>query len=170
MPVLENPRHERFAQELAKGKSQVEAYEAAGYNPNRSAASRLAEDVNIRDRVVHIQGRVAIRTEITVASISERLLKIAAKGEGSEDAPLLSVARAALMDVSKLNGLVIDRKQLTGRNGGPIEVVDLSGLSDEELEDYERLCLKLGAQPVPSGDTGGHSGGEAEEGGGEEPI
>ena len=35
---LKNPRHERYAQELAKGKSQAEAYEAAGYKPSRSAS------------------------------------------------------------------------------------------------------------------------------------
>lgn len=31
MPVLKNQRHERFAQELAKGKSATDAYLAAGY-------------------------------------------------------------------------------------------------------------------------------------------
>ena len=31
MPLLDNPRHEIFAQELAKGTSQKEAYVSAGY-------------------------------------------------------------------------------------------------------------------------------------------
>jgi phage terminase small subunit len=34
MSALDNPKHERFAQELAKGKSQVEAYAEAGYKPS----------------------------------------------------------------------------------------------------------------------------------------
>jgi hypothetical protein len=42
VPVLKDAKHERFAQELAKGKSQAEAYVAAGYKPSRSAATRLA--------------------------------------------------------------------------------------------------------------------------------
>lgn len=122
MPALKNTRHERFAQELAKGKSQAEAYEAAGYNPSRSAAARLAADVNICARVSELAERVAARTEITAALITERLLKIAdvaektgialdeetgeAKGSSSKH---LGVARAALMDAAKLNGLVVDK-------------------------------------------------------------
>lgn len=30
--------------------------------------------------------------------------------------------------------------EMTGKEGGPIEVIDLSSLSDEQLEDYGRLC------------------------------
>lgn len=122
MPVLSNPKHERFAQELAKGKSQIDAYEAAGYNPSRSAAARLFSDVNICERVAEIAERVAVRTELTAASLTERLLKIAdvaektgiafdeesgeATGSSSKH---LGVARLALMDAAKLNGLIIER-------------------------------------------------------------
>jgi hypothetical protein len=109
MPALANSKHERFAQELAKGRTQSEAYVEAGYKPSRSAAARLAADVNICARVADIQGRAAIRTEITVATITDRLLAIATKGEGADEAPLLAVARAALMDAAKLNGLVVDK-------------------------------------------------------------
>lgn len=112
MPALTNSRHERFAQELAKGKSQSEAYEAAGYNPSRSAAARLAADVNICERVASIQDRAAIRAEITVAEITARLLNIATKGESSTEAPMLSVARASLMDAAKLNGLIVDTSKV----------------------------------------------------------
>lgn len=113
MAALENPRHERFAQELAKGLSQVEAYENAGYNPSRSAASRLAEDVSICERVAAIQNRAAVRAEITVATITEKLLRLAQKGEDLSDAPGLSVSRASLMDAAKLNGLVVDKTENT---------------------------------------------------------
>ena len=37
MAVLENPRHEIFAREIAKGASQREAYRAAGYEGETSA-------------------------------------------------------------------------------------------------------------------------------------
>ena len=36
MAPLRNTKHERFAQELAEGKSTSEAYEAAGYKPDRA--------------------------------------------------------------------------------------------------------------------------------------
>lgn len=108
---LKNTRHERFAQELAKGKSQVQAYEAAGYRPSRSAAARLAADVDICERVSNLAERVAVRTEITVAGLTERLLNIAQRGEGKDEAPLLSVARAAIMDAAKLNGMIVDKTE-----------------------------------------------------------
>jgi phage terminase small subunit len=109
MTALSNARHERFAQGLAKGLSQSDAYEEAGYKPSRSAAARLAADVNICKRVATIQGKAAERTEITVASITERLLAIATKAEKSREAPMLQAARASLMDAAKLNGLVVEK-------------------------------------------------------------
>jgi phage terminase small subunit len=112
MPPLDNPKHERFAQELAKGKTQIEALTVAGYKPNPSAASRLFEDVKISERVAEIQERAAIRAEITVAGITDRLLAIATKAEGKDEAAMLGVARASLMDAAKLNGLVIDKSEI----------------------------------------------------------
>lgn len=56
-----------------------------------------------------------------------------------------------------------------GPNGGPIPVYNLSSLSDEEIELYERIQIKLAAAAT-AGDAGGDPGGEGEAGGGEEPI
>jgi hypothetical protein len=41
MPALSNPRHERFAQELATGKSATEALAASGYQSDRRNGTRL---------------------------------------------------------------------------------------------------------------------------------
>lgn len=111
MPALSNSRHERFAQALAKGNSQADAYLEAGYKASRSAAARLAADVNICERVAEIAERVAIRTEVTAAEITDRLLAIARKAEGKDEAAMLQVARASLMDAAKLNGLVVDKSE-----------------------------------------------------------
>lgn len=111
MPPLSNPKHERFAQELAKGATAEKAYEAAGYKPARQNAHRLITNDDIAFRVRELQERAAIKTELTVASITDRLLKIADAGEGLKEAPGLSVARAALMDAAKLNGLIVDRSE-----------------------------------------------------------
>ena len=121
MPCLPNPKHERFAQGLAKGLTQADAYAEAGYAPSEQNACRLTSSDKVQARVTELQERAAIRTEITVASITERLLAIAMKGEAGTDAPLLSVARASLMDAAKLNGLVVDKAELAGKNGGPFE-------------------------------------------------
>lgn len=59
MPALANPKHETFAQLLAKGKSQVEAYEAAGYSNGQKNAHRLGSDEGILRRVREIQSETA---------------------------------------------------------------------------------------------------------------
>lgn len=69
MPVLSNPRHERFAQELFKGKSAIEAYGDAGYSPDRGAATRLSANVSIVARVKELQETTAQR--VIDASIFE---------------------------------------------------------------------------------------------------
>jgi phage terminase small subunit len=88
MPILSNPRHERFAQELATGKSASEAYRAAGYIPNRGHAATLKRQRHISKRVeellaarerVEIQGmeRAIERTAITKERVLTELAKIA---------------------------------------------------------------------------------------------
>lgn len=139
MPALKNTRHERFAQELAKGKTADEAYELAGFKPNRGNATRLKANESIAVRVAELQSGAAKRTEITVASITDRLLKIAEKGEKSNDAPKLSVARAALMDAAKLNGLVVEKSE--NLNNGTLSVTYVTTPGAEAPaggpEDYE---------------------------------
>lgn len=130
---LKNARHERFAQELAKGKSKFAAYEKAGYKPDRGAAVRLSANVSIAKRIAELKAGAAKRTEITVAGITNDLMRIAKKGEGLKEPAGLSVARASLMDAAKLNGLVIDRTKIG---------LDLSGLTDEELDVLERVLAK----------------------------
>jgi hypothetical protein len=151
MPVLPNPRHESFAQALAKGKTADDAYALAGFKPNRGNATRLKANESVLKRVAELQAKVAERTVITAASITERLLNIATKAEESNDAPMLSVARASLMDAAKLNGLVVDKH----KHSGSIGTYDLSKVTDEQLDHLESI---LG----PLADIGGDQGGEGE--------
>ncbi len=126
MPPLTNTRHERFAQELAKGKTQEAAYIEAGYASGdaRAKASRLlATNGNIAARVAEIQERAAVRAEITTQQIAERLMGIADKAERIAEASGLSVARQSMMDVAKLLGLVVDKSELTGKDGGALQTV-----------------------------------------------
>ncbi|WP_292223889.1 terminase small subunit [Brevundimonas sp.] len=127
MPALSNPKHERFAQALAKGKSQAEAYADAGYKPSEPNASRLTSNDKVQARLSELQERAATRTEITVASITERLLAIATKAEKSREAPMLQAARASLMDAAKLNGLVVDKSSIDARVTTPKTLNDFYG-------------------------------------------
>lgn len=130
---LKNARHERFAQELAKGETADAAFVAAGFKRNRGNATRLKANESVSERVLELKGKAAEKAVVTVESLTQRLLNIAEKGEGSPDAPLLSVARASIMDVAKLNGLIIDRSKVG---------IDLSGMSQEELEFLDRILSR----------------------------
>jgi len=112
---LENPNHELFAQALAKGETSDRAFVLAGFKRNRGNATRLKAKESVKMRVEEILGRAAKRTELTVAGITDRLLRIADKGEELDEAPGLSVARAALMDAAKLNGLVVETTEKISR-------------------------------------------------------
>jgi len=109
MPALDNAKHERFAQLLAKGKTATEAYVEAGYKANDGNAATLKGNQRVADRVAEILDRAATRVEISVATITANLMRIADKAEQLSESSGLSVARAAQMDVAKLNGLVIDK-------------------------------------------------------------
>lgn len=114
---LKNARHERFAQERAKGKSVDAAYVDAGFRPHRGNAHRLSTNESVAARIAELQSRAAEKAVVTVENITERLLKIAEKGENAKDAPMLSVARASLMDAAKLNGLIVEKRDLTSSDG-----------------------------------------------------
>lgn len=66
MPILENPKHELFAQGVAKGMTEYAAYKAAGMggkneNSTRANASRLRSNEIISARISEIQAEVAKR-------------------------------------------------------------------------------------------------------------
>lgn len=152
MPVLPNPRHEAFAQALAQGKTAADAYQQAGYRQSRSAASRLSTNVNIERRVAELQGRAAKKAEVTIESLLDELEEaraIALKEKQS------SAAVSATMGKAKLTGLLIEKREHTGRNGGPIQTVDitrLKGMSDQELDLLERALVQIG---IVDGDQAG---------------
>jgi phage terminase small subunit len=74
MTVLRNPKHEIFAQELAKGRSQREAYQSAGYvtksdNATDVNASRLLSNAKVANRIHELQAEAAKSTEVTVSRL-----------------------------------------------------------------------------------------------------
>ena len=66
MAILKNARHERFAQNLAKGMSATAAYEKAGYKPNDQNAARLTRNDEIRSRVAELMAPAIEATEATL--------------------------------------------------------------------------------------------------------
>jgi len=109
MSALPNPRHERFAQLLVRGVPIGAAYVQAGFASHWGSASRLRRKPYIQARVAELMDHDAALAVVGVASLTERLLRIADAAEQAGGAPGLAVARAAVMDAARLNGLSLDK-------------------------------------------------------------
>ena len=134
MPVLRNSRHEKFSQEIAKGKTATAAMAAAGYTDPRNS-TRLTKNDEIRRRIEELKERGAARAEVSVASLLSELeeaRQLALKlGQAS-------AAVAATMGKAKIRGLIIDRREV-GEAGA------FDALTDEELiQEAARLARSLG--------------------------
>lgn len=77
MPVLDNAKHERFAQGIAAGMTADEAYAAAGYRPDRGNATRLTANDSIKARVAEILSVSADRAGVSAERVIAELAKIA---------------------------------------------------------------------------------------------
>jgi phage terminase small subunit len=118
-PKLNNPRHERFAQAFAKGRTQRQAYTDAGYS-NPARANRLAKKPKVQARVAEIMEEAAVRAEISVAMVTGSLVRLAGKAEDKGAARDLTAARAAWMAAAKLNGLMAVRSEAAEERVGGI--------------------------------------------------
>lgn len=112
MAVLVNPRYERFAQGIAKGKSQHDAYVYAGFAPNqkpkdvRSNAGSLARRPEVAARIKELLERQAKRVDVTVDGLLVELngmmnlaKRVKAPGAGV----------SAIVAKAKLLGLITDK-------------------------------------------------------------
>src|SRR4051812_21956654 len=117
MPPLPNQRHERFAQELAKGKTATEAYQVAGYSPSEQNASRLTRNDKVQGRLAELQARAAERTVATAADIARQLDEDREFARGCKQA---GAAVSASLGKAKVLGLISDKIEHTGKDGGPI--------------------------------------------------
>lgn len=122
---LRNSRHEKFAQELAKGKSQVGAYKLAGYAEDRTAASRLSTNANVIARVAELKSKAAERTVVTVADIAQQLDE---DREFARELENPSAAVSATMGKAKVLGLLEDKSKVDITTAGkPLGLGDFYG-------------------------------------------
>ena len=112
MPSLKNARHERFAQEVALGKSAGEAYRLAGYRAaNHSAETagpRLLKNVQIQQRIVQLQQKVARKAEITLESLLREATDIQ---NAAMSAKQYAAANGALKLKAELSRHYVQRKE-----------------------------------------------------------
>lgn len=140
MPVLSNPKHEHFAQLRAKGAAAAEAFVEAGYRPNRGNAVRLKTNERVEARVAELLARGQARHDVTLDTITEKLVRAYNMAASQEKAGEMNTAA---MSLAKLHGLLIDRKE-TGKPG------DFDNLSeDQKLKRAIALAKGLGLDKMP---------------------
>jgi hypothetical protein len=126
MPVLNNPRWELAAQEVAKGKTQVEAVKAAGYAPHDSNASRLIGNDRVKLRIRELQEQAAMSVKITLEG---QLAKLQEVLEQSTTLKQCSAAIAAIREQNELAGLRVQKIEHKA-------VDQFDSMTDDELRQY----------------------------------
>lgn len=133
MPLLTNPKHEHFAQLVAKGETPPKAYVLAGYSEAGAAqsANRLLKDADVLARVAEL------RANLTERLVEKTAYDLAKAMQETDEALRLALAKenpgaavAAITLRSKLNGLLVDKKEI---RTGPLEEK-----SEAELDDIIR--------------------------------
>jgi phage terminase small subunit len=103
-------RQARFVEEYQIDLNATKAAIRAGYSPKGATVrgSELLANRNVRATIDAMRAARSERMELTVASITSDLLRLANRAKAMATPSSLSVARQSLMDVAKLNGLVVE--------------------------------------------------------------
>jgi len=75
MSELKNAKHEKFAQLIADGMCASQAYEDAGYTPNRQNASRLMTKDDIQRRIIEIRSTITEKAIEKIALSKEWVIR-----------------------------------------------------------------------------------------------
>jgi phage terminase small subunit len=190
MAQLRNRKHEIFALELASGAPLVSAFLAAGYKDSYSArynASRLRNDLRVKDRVNELLLEYADRTAIKVEWVQNKVAPFLEvdpielyEASADPDAPgklelkpltampervrkaitrirvdpetgrpvevfLVDKLAAANTLLRSLPGGSVSRHEVSGPNGGPVEIgpAQLELLSEEQLLELDVMTLQI---------------------------
>lgn len=125
MPPLENPKHELYAQALAKGIPSKDAYEQAGYQFNEGNASRLKSNEKVAARVMELIEKGAEKAEVSVERVLKELARLS-----FQDPRKMFTGQGGIIDIQDLDddtaaavaGIEVVRRQSgeTDENGNPV--------------------------------------------------
>jgi phage terminase small subunit len=152
------PKQEAFVLAYIETGNASEAYRQAGYKAGNAkttneAASRLLKNSKVIARLNALREKHVERHEVTIDSLVAELEEARALAAKIE-APAAMVA--ATMGKAKLYGKVIDKNELTGKDGGPIETADASP-RDEFARRIAGVSARLGEAKAHNGANGAAS-------------
>ena len=132
------PKQENFVQAYIETGNASEAYrrayDAEGMKPESIAvnASKLLDNAKVALMLQQLKAKAEKRHEITVDDIL-RELEEARTMAATQERPQVSAMVAASMGKAKLLGLEVNKTEITGKDGGPIETRTTRDMTDEEL-------------------------------------
>lgn len=138
---LPNPRHERFAQELAKGKVADDAAEVAGLKSRTGYCGRLAASVEVVRRIAELQSVGAAKAEVTIASLIDEADGIKRQAMEAEH-PNFGAAVSALTLKARLAGFLHDKP--VAATGDTYNIAFIKAPPQETFEQFnERRTRQL---------------------------
>lgn len=152
MPILPNPKHEAFAQGLARGLSISAAYVQAGYKPNRGNAHTLAkqnksiskrvEEIQVEQLAIHQQvtAEAAVNAKVTIESLIAEAEAARAKAMSEKGGAAAAVS--ALTAKAKLAGMW--REKVDQHNTGSIQYERIERVIVEHTSDDAARSLSDG--------------------------
>ncbi len=103
MPILDNARHETFAQARAKGARPDQAFEDAGYVPGHGHASRLSMRPEIAERIAELRAQQTSLEEARTPALICALIRAAKASEATVTPAALKEIRLTLLEANRLH-------------------------------------------------------------------
>jgi hypothetical protein len=154
MPALKNPRHEAFAQALARGMSAAAAYGQVGFRPHRANAATLARKDHISVRVAELQEeQLAIHQQATAAAAVNKQVTIegliaeaeAARVKAMSEKGGAAAAVSALTAKAKLAGMW--REKVDRHNTGSPVIERIERVIVDHPRQSNRVTASLLEEP-----------------------
>ncbi len=131
MPILQNPRHEAFAQARARGALLEEAYETAGFVPGLGHASRLGKTPEIVERIAELNAARFESHDVSPAVMIDALLRVAKSSEALATVGGIEQARLAILEAQEISQAMARRRK-TDRDDFIIEQLDVEPATEVE--------------------------------------
>jgi len=148
------PKQESFCKAYIETGNASEAYRRS-YNAGNMKpetihvkACELLKKGNVAVRMEQLQERAQKRHDVTVDSLTAELEE--ARLQAKADEKGASAAVSAVMGKAKLHGLLIDKNEHSGPDGGPIETKDIT---THELGRRLAFALRKSAEAEEGGDS-----------------
>lgn len=159
MPTLLTPKEEKFCQRTADGECADQAYQLAGYKPNRANASRLRRKEHIQQRITEIlEYRQSLEDRAT-----ERVIQKLAISKETVLGELAKIAFANMADYMKVGpdgAPTLNFGELTRDQSAALIEITVEEFRDGRTDSREvrRVKFKLGDKRSALVDLGKHLG------------